>query len=387
MPPPTELAGARLLVVDDTPQNLRLISDFLAEQGFELMLTRSGAQALEKIHLATPDLVLLDVRMPDMDGFEVCRRLKADPSVAGIPVIFMTALDDTAHKLEGFRLGAVDYVTKPIQREELVARIRLHLQLHRLQHELVSKSEDLAAKNAELEAYAHTIAHSLKTPLAAANRFLEILFKYKSAELNAEQRHLVQQAFEAMAMTGEVVDALLLLSTVAQQSVELQPLDMQAVVEKAQRQLADLQARTHASIQLPQSWPRALGYAPWVAEIWLNLLSNALKYGGSPPRAELGGTQEGSQVRFWVRDNGVLLSDDERARVFTPFTRLHRERAAGHGLGLATVQRIVVRLGGSVGARPAPDGGNEFFFSLPAAPRGDRTAPVRASAASPSRLA
>ena len=386
MPPPTELAGARLLIVDDTPQNLRLISDFLAEQGFELMLTRSGAQALEKIHLATPDLVLLDVRMPDMDGFEVCRRLKAEPSVAGIPVIFMTAVDDTAHKVEGFRLGAVDYVTKPIQREELVARIRLHLQLHRLQRELVSKSEDLAAKNAELEAYAHTIAHSLKTPLAAANRFLEILFKYKSAELNAEQRHLVQQAFEAMAMTGEVVDALLLLSTVAQQSVELQPLDMQAVVDKAQRQLADLQARTQASIQLPQSWPRALGYAPWVAEVWLNLLSNALKYGGSPPRIQLGGTAEDSQVRFWVRDNGEPLSDDERARVFTPFTRLQRERAAGHGLGLATVQRIVDRLGGGVGAGPAPDGGNEFFFSLPAAPRSDRTAPARASVASPSRL-
>jgi two-component system sensor histidine kinase/response regulator len=369
MPPPTELAGARLLIVDDTPHNLRLISDFLAEQGFELMLTRSGAQALEKIHLARPDLVLLDVRMPDIDGFEVCRRMKADPSVAAIPVIFMTALDDAAHKVEGFRLGAVDYVTKPIQREELVARIRHHLQLHRLQRELVLKSDDLAAKNAELEAYAHTIAHSLKTPLAAANRFLEILFKYKSADLAEEQRHLIQQAFDAMAMTGDVVDALLLLSTVSQQNAELEPLDMQAVVANAQSQLADLQARTHASIQLPQTWPLALGYAPWVVEVWLNLLSNALKYGGSPPRMQLGATPEGSHVRFWVRDNGEPLSDDERARVFTPFTRLRRERADGHGLGLATVQRIVTRLGGRVGAGPgpAPDGGNEFFFCLPAA--------------------
>jgi len=379
MSPPTELSGARLLIVDDTPQNLRLISDLLAEQGFELMLTRSGAQALEKIQLARPDLVLLDVRMPEMDGFEVCRRLKADPSIADVPVIFMTAVDDTEHKVEGFRLGAVDYVTKPIQREELVARIRLHLQLHRLQRELMSK-------NAELEAYAHTIAHSLKTPLGAANRFLEILFKYKSADLNAEQRHLVQQAFEAMAMTGDVVDALLLLSTVSQQSVELQPLDMQALVEKAQHQLSDLQSRTQASIQLPQTWPRALGYAPWVAEVWLNLLSNALKYGGSPPRVQVGGTAEGAQVRFWVRDNGEPLSEDQRARVFTPFTRLQRERAAGHGLGLATVQRIVTRLGGRVGAGPAPDGGNEFFFCLPAAPRSDLAAAARTPAASPSRL-
>lgn len=372
---PTELAGARLLIVDDTPQNLRLISDFLAEQGFELMLTRSGAQALEKIHLARPDLVLLDVRMPDMDGFEVCRRFKADPSIAAIPVIFMTAVDDAAHKVEGFRLGAVDYVTKPIQREELVARIRHHLQLHRLQRELMLKSADLAAKNAELEAYAHTIAHSLKTPLAAANRFLEILVKYKSADLPQEQRQLVQQAFDAMAMTGEVVDALLLLSTVSQLSVELHPFDMRDVVTKVLSQLADLVARTRATVQLPKAWPRALGYAPWVAEMWLNLLSNALKYGGSPPHLELGGTGDGSQVRFWVRDNGQPLSEDERALVFIPFTRLHRSRAAGHGLGLATVQRIATKLGGGVGAGLAPNGGNEFFFSLPAVgapPESDR---------------
>ena len=111
---PSELRGATLLIVDDKPQNLRLMSDFLAEHGFDLMLTRSGTQALEKVRLATPDLILLDVRMPDMDGFEVCRRLKQDGRTATIPVIFMTAVDDTAHKVEGFGLGAVDYITKPL---------------------------------------------------------------------------------------------------------------------------------------------------------------------------------------------------------------------------------------------------------------------------------
>jgi DNA-binding response OmpR family regulator len=368
-----ERRGATLLIVDDKPQNLRLISDFLAEQGFELMLTRSGAQALEKIELAMPDLVLLDVTMPKMDGFEVCRRLKSNPRTAALPVIFMTALDDTAHKVEGFRLGAVDYITKPIQREELLARIQHHLQLHRLQKELLSKSEDLAQKNAELEAYAHTIAHSLKTPLAAASRFLEILHKFKSDALTAEQRHLVQQAFGALAMTGDAVDALLLLSTVAQQSVELHPLEMGALVEQVLSQLADLQARTGANIRLPKAWPPALGYAPWVGEVWLNLLSNALKYGGVPPSIELGGTPEGTHVRFWVRDNGQTLSEQERKRVFIPFTRLHQERAAGHGLGLATVQRIVFKLGGKVGVSAGTSRGNEFFFSLPAAPKTRRT--------------
>ncbi len=364
---PAKRRGATLLIVDDKPQNLRLISDFLAEQGFELMLTRSGAQALEKIELAMPDLVLLDVTMPRMDGFEVCRRLKNNARTASLPVIFMTALDDTAHKVEGFRLGAVDYITKPIQREELLARIQHHLQLHSLQKELISKSADLAQKNAELEAYAHTIAHSLKTPLAAASRFLEILHKFKSDDLSAEQRHLVQQACGALAMTGDAVDALLLLSTVAQQSVELHPLQMEPLVAQVLSQLADLQVRTRASLTLPKAWPPAMGYAPWVGEVWLNLLSNALKYGGSPPSIELGGTLDGSHVRFWVRDNGQTLSEQERKRVFIPFTRLHQDRAAGHGLGLATVQRIVSKLGGSVGVSAGSHGGNEFFFALPAA--------------------
>jgi two-component system sensor histidine kinase/response regulator len=364
---PADRREATLLIVDDKPQNLRLISDFLAEQGFELMLTRSGAQALEKIQRAMPDLVLLDVTMPEMDGFEVCRRLKLDARTASVPVIFMTALDDTAHKVQGFRLGAVDYITKPIQREELLARIQHHVQLYTLEKELRAKSNDLAQKNAELEAYAHTIAHSLKTPLAAAIRFLEILQKFKADGLAPEQRDLLQKSSSALAMTGEAVDALLLLSTIAQQSVEMRPLDMQSLVTRVLSQIADLQARTGALLTLPEKWPAALGYEPWVGEVWLNLISNALKYGGSPAQVELGGAPEGSHVRFWVRDNGQMLSEQERRLVFVPFTRLHQERAPGHGLGLATVQRILSRLEGKVGVRPGPQHGNEFFFELPAA--------------------
>ena len=359
-----DLHGATLLIVDDKPQNLRLVSDFLAEQGFELMLSRSGTQALEKVRMEPPDLVLLDLRMPEMDGFEVCRRLKADPDTSEIPVIFMTAVDDTAHKVEGFALGAVDYITKPIQREELLARIRHHLQLHRLRLELSAKTEDLAHKNEELEAYGRTIAHSLKTPLASATRFLEILHKFKADNLSEEQRHMLAQALSALESAGQVVEALLLLAMVSQQEVHLRPLDMGGVVGQALRQLAALQARTGAQVRMPDTWPSALGYAPWVGEVWVNLLSNAFKYAGSPSRVEVGAVAEGALVRFFVRDNGAPLSPEDSARVFVAFTRLQRERAEGHGLGLTTVQRIVTRLGGAVGVKPGPEGGNEFWFTL-----------------------
>jgi two-component system, sensor histidine kinase and response regulator len=361
----SELVGGTLLIVDDKPQNLRLISNYLSEHGFDLMLTRSGQQALEKVRLTTPDLILLDLRMPGMDGFEVCHRLKADPSTADIPVIFMTAEDETAQKVMGFELGAVDYITKPIQREELLARLKHHLLLHRLQKALFHKTQDLALKNSELEAYAHTIAHSLKTPLAASTRFLEILYKYKSDNLSEEQRHLLQQALTLLTNTGGAIDALLLLSTVASQEVALTPLDMSSVVNKALSQLADLKANARAEVTLPSVWPRALGYAPWIGEVWVNLISNGFKYSGNPPRLELGGERDGAQVRFWIRDNGEPLSAEACKRIFTPFTRLHQERAAGHGLGLVTVSRIVTKLGGVVSARALPGRGNEFSFTLP----------------------
>lgn len=358
-------AGATVLIVDDQPQNLRLVSDYLARHGFELMLTRSGEQALEKVRLATPDLILLDLRMPGMDGFEVCRRLKGEESTAGIPVIFMTAEDETEQKIAGFALGAADYITKPVQREELLARIQHHLQLYRLQRMLRNRSEALAAKNAELEAYAHTIAHSLKTPLAASARFLEILRKYKSDNLSAEQSHLLTQAATLLANTGGAIDALLMLSTVANEDAPLEALDMDQVLARVLQQVEDQRAAAEALIGLPPSWPAALGFAPWVAEVWLNLVTNAVKYSGTPPRLTLGGARDGAQVRFWVRDNGVPLSEEQCRRVFTPFTRLQRERSLGHGLGLVTAQRIVARLGGELRARALPEGGNEFSFTLP----------------------
>src|SRR5262249_27558307 len=134
-------------------------------------------------------------------------------------------------------------------------------------------------------------------------------------------------------------------------------------------QLEDLRVGNRARIKLPKSWPRALGYGPWIGEVWLNLLSNALKYGGVPPEIEVGGSPHAGMARFWVRDNGTTLSDSQRARVFVQFTRLQQDRAAGHGLGRATVQRIVARLGRNVGATARAQGGNEFYFSLPVAGR------------------
>ncbi|MDM9385461.1 response regulator [Chlorogloeopsis sp. ULAP01] len=142
--------AATVLIVDDNPANLGVLSDTLDQAGLEVWVAKSGKIALERVKYALPNLILLDVMMPEIDGFETCRQLKAVPETKDIPVIFMTALSDTANKVEGFQAGAVDYVTKPFQHEEVLSRVKLHLKLHDLAENLEYKNVQLEQKIAEV---------------------------------------------------------------------------------------------------------------------------------------------------------------------------------------------------------------------------------------------
>jgi signal transduction histidine kinase len=166
---------------------------------------------------------------------------------------------------------------------------------------------------------------------------------------------------------NNIIDELLLLAGVRKTRVEARPLNMANIVAEAQQRLSDMIQEYRATIVLPDAWPVALGHAPWIEEVWVNYLSNALKYGDRPPHLELGATvQEDGMVRFWVHDNGPGLTAEERGRMFIPFTRLNQARATGYGLGLSIVQRIVEKLGGQVGV--TSDGvtgrGSVFYFTL-----------------------
>jgi signal transduction histidine kinase len=168
------------------------------------------------------------------------------------------------------------------------------------------------------------------------------------------------------------VDELLLLSSVRKQDVYTYPIsDMDAIVGSVLRRLADTLMEHHAQVSQPDTWPVALGYGPWVEEVWTNYVSNAVKYGGVPPRIELGASAgKNGMVRFWVRDNGQGLTAEEQARLFTPFTRLHQVQLEGHGLGLSIVRRIVEKSDGQVGVESSIGEGSLFYFELPAAGNG-----------------
>jgi PAS domain S-box-containing protein len=248
------------------------------------------------------------------------------------------------------------------------------------ERELHAQKIELEARNEELNAFAHTVAHDLKASLGLITGYLLLMEEHLGDKADMIMDKSLQVVLHQSGKMNNIIDALLLLAGVRNTLVEVQPLDMEHIVKEALARLEKELEKSHAEVILPTCWPRAIGYPPWVEEVWVNYVSNAIKYGGKPPRLELGADiilgncsstpiDGRDTVCFWVKDNGPGLSSREQARLFTPFTRLHRTRAAGHGLGLSIVRRIVEKLNGQVSVTSVgvPGRGSTFYFSLPMA--------------------
>jgi PAS domain S-box-containing protein len=235
---------------------------------------------------------------------------------------------------------------------------------------LHQRTRELEARNEELDAYAHTVAHDLKNPLALLVGFTDYV-REEHATLTADQVvDYLQRISRIGHKMSNIVEELLLLAGVRKMEVELQPIDMGSVVTGALERLSDLLQRHDAELLQPETWPKPLAYGPWVEEVWANYVSNAIKYGGRPPRVELGVDRlDNGMLRFWVQDNGRGLSAQDQERLFMPFTQLDQAQTGGHGLGLSIVRRIVEKLGGEVAVESAgvAGEGSRFSFTLAAA--------------------
>jgi len=386
----------RVLVVEDDYLVGETVRGLLEESGYVVVgEAGNGLEAVEMTQSLQPDVVLMDIEMPGMDGIEATRLIyERCPA----PVVALTA-----HEAKELVVGASDagvgaYLVKPPKLREMeraitIARARFDdmMKLRRL-------NADLQARNEDLDAFAHTVAHDLKGPLALIVGFAEIL-KEEYATLAGEVlcSHLQKIVFNGYKMSN-IIDELLVLAGVRQMEVEMRPLDMASIVSEAQERLTEMIEKHQAEIILPDTWPAALGYGPWIEEVWVNYLSNGIKYGGRPedgipPCLELGfdewtngriangeesDTARGSRfvnshirtfahshIRFWVRDNGAGIPPEAQGRLFTPFVRLDQVRARGHGLGLSIVRRIVEKLGGQVGVESEVGRGSIFTFTLP----------------------
>ncbi len=401
--PPGNGPPGNILVVDDTPANLHLLIEILSQRGHRVRAVLYPHQALTAALASPPDMILLDIMMPEMDGIEVCHHLKADDRTRDIPILFISALDDTAGKVQALAAGGVDYITKPFHVQEVLARVQVHLTLRHLQRQIQAANdklscqvEELRAHNEELDAFARTVAHDIKNPLSVIVGGTNLLALDYDV-LPEEERRATLATMEKKAMDlARVVDGLLLLARVRQAEVPWETLAMEPILARVLDRLEGTITRAQAELVLPpaQTWPLAWGYGPWVEEMWANYISNACHYAGPAPRIEIGfcplaavphpgpdhsladcqdpelrtvPDREGSMIKFWVRDHGPGIAPRDQARLFTPFTQLSHGLHDGHGLGLSIVQRIASRLGGQVGVESEglPGKGSLFYFTLP----------------------
>jgi PAS domain S-box-containing protein len=234
---------------------------------------------------------------------------------------------------------------------------------------LRQSNTELQARNEELDTFGHTVAHDLKNPLSNIIGFA-YLMEDRENPLSAEEIYQMARTIKQMGLKMDsIIEELMLLSGLRKAEVKMEPLNMANIVAEIVERLGPQIQDSQAKLTCPTDWPKVMGYAPWVGEVWVNYFSNAIKYGGHPPHIELGATQEDDVIRFWIHDNGPGLSSEEQARLFTPFERLEQAGLSGHGLGLSIVRRIVERMGGQVSVKSTgvAGEGSTFSFTLPAA--------------------
>jgi signal transduction histidine kinase len=370
-----------ILIVDDMPANLEVVTSHLERQGYCAVVALGGDEGIERAEFVHPDLILLDVMMPGLDGFETCRRLKANPATRDIPVIFMTALADTADKLTGFAAGAVDYVTKPLNGAEVLARIETHLALYALRQQLAAQNtrlqQEIAAReltqeallrsNTELEQLAYVASHDMQEPLRMVASYLQLVAQRYQGQLDADADEFIGYAVDGAKRMQALINDLLAYSRLGTKARPFEPSDCNTIVQTAIAQLRvpieDSGARiTHGAL------PTVMGDATQLLQLFQNLLSNAIKFHRRdvPPVVHVEAQPWDSAWRFSVRDNGIGIAAEYFERIFVLFQRLHgRGEYPGTGIGLAICKKIVERHGGSIAVQSQPGEGSTFSFTLP----------------------
>jgi PAS domain S-box-containing protein len=290
--------------------------------------------------------------------------LDADGHPGGVVVVFRGSAEQFS-VAETMRLRAAELSAHAAQQATLNA-------------ELADLNEELRRRNEELDAFSHTVAHDLKNPLNVISGFAQLLAEAQMlpgpSEAGIPAPDYASYAIDilrAAQKMDNIIQELLMLAEVRKADVPIAPLEMDLLVEEAVRRLAHMLQEAEAQLDAPGRWPAALGYGPWVEEVWINYLSNAIKYGGQPPCITLGAeVLPSGMVRFWVHDEGPGIALADQARLFRQFSRVGPARATGNGLGLSIVRRIVEKLGGRVAVESAPGQGTTFSFMLPAAKQG-----------------
>jgi len=359
-----------IMIVDDTPENLKLLDGMLRERGYQVRAFPRGELALNAARQNPPDLILLDIMMPGMDGYEVCERLKADGALKDIPVIFISALGETMDKVKAFGVGGVDYITKPFQFEEVEARVRTHLELQRQKRELQQSYDKLRELERLRDSLVHMIVHDMRTPLTSIRGFLELA---AMTPLPEQVAGYIKKALGSVETLIEMVSSLLDVSKM--ESGELKPklekCDVVGIAREVIAQMEGVRGERQLTFTTSEERIEILADAELVRRIMQNLLSNSLKFTPPDGRVVLGLTTDERLLRVTVEDNGPGIPKEYHERIFEKFGQVEmREQQQKHstGLGLTFCKLAVEAHGGRIGVESDVGQGSTFWFELPRAP-------------------
>lgn len=357
-----------LLIVDDTPENLQLLIGMMDKNVYKVRPVTSGAHALKAARVHPPDLVLLDIMMPEMDGYAVCEQMKADPNLREIPIIFISALSDALDKVKAFKAGGVDYISKPFNFAEVEARIQTHLKLCRQKRELQESRDKLAELEQLRDGLVHMIVHDMKSPLAALGMAVDLLKEaVPPRDMYVEEilRNARLGVNSLLEMTNQMLDLSRLES--GAMSLVLEPGNLSETVRSACALFSLLDSNHRLEVQvngvLPASYDAAV-----IQRVVGNLVGNALKYtpetGG---RVCIDAFRDGDSVRISVADNGPGIPQEFISKVFEKFVRVPGSRKIqGTGLGLTFCKMAIEAHGGRIGVESIEGKGSTFWFLLPA---------------------
>lgn len=365
----TQFPGAVVLAVDDTAVNLRLLTAVLGPSGYDVRTAATGRQALEEAAQAPPDLVLLDVTMPEMDGYEVCRRFKADPSICDVPILFLTAHGEPADKAKGFEVGAADYITKPFDPEDVFLRVEVHLSLRKARRDLEAQVDKLRALEQQRDDLVKMVVHDMRSPITALTVTLGLLLEEAAPQLSAESREDLTAASEAAATLNRMANDLLDVSRLEEGKLPLvrQPSELVALARGVCDRLSVLDRTRLVSVE---GEPATARCDPMLmTRVLENLVGNAFKHTPAGGRIRVVVGQAGACVRVSVQDEGPGVPVAARTRIFEKFGALAtRQDHTYHsvGLGLAFCRLAVTAHGGAIGVETATPTGSVFWLELPA---------------------
>jgi signal transduction histidine kinase len=385
----TKLTGL-ILIVDDTPANLDALSTVLSDVGYEIAIATSGEKALQLLQRRSPDLILLDVRMPGIDGFETCDRIKSNSKTCNIPIVFMTSLIDLNNKIKGFNCGAVDYISKPFQEQEILARVKTHIQLRlltqNLEQQVAEQTASLRTANEALEnaniskrSFLSTMSQEIRTPIDAILRLAEQLQEQKSGTLNTQQVDDLAKIERNGNHLLSLINNTLKLANIESGQLKLD-LDSIVIEDLCRSCLVAIQSLADRKnikliLTIEPNLPQLSIDERQMRQVILNLLNNAVKFTTagsvtlSVTKAMLPDSENISGIRIAIADTGIGITSENIKQLFQPFVQIANllgERHEGNGLGLILAKQIVELHNGKISVYSIENAGSCFTIELPA---------------------